>query len=265
MSEGRHGPWLQKLPLTLLLAPPPARAAMLPPASKRLRLDREPPTKAVLPVATQLARWWRDKQRDPETFMDPELAPLLPSSRSRFGGATDFSGGGGSDFAGGGGRDTNHRPPAPSDNPHTTLLRLGRTKAARQMLAGLAAQHSAQLAQGADANGAERQKQLHVALSACFLWLGDSGKAVQQLMQLRESFGRLSDHQSLLLHLAGCQHSNGARSTERLPTPFQLTAGGIWRRSTAYCHHITCRERISGSRRAEFEHAGRTCPPGICS
>ena len=188
---------------------------LLPPcASKRQRLVREPCAEAVLPVATHLARWWRDKQRDPETFMDTELAPLLPSSRprSRFGGGTDFSssggtefsGSGGTDFSGGGGTDFSggggaaRKPPAASDNPHTTLLRLGRTRAAQQMLGELAAQHSAQLAQGIVTNGVERQKMLHVALSACWLWLGDSDKAVQQLSQLRDSHG-LNDHQSLLL------------------------------------------------------------------
>ena len=103
---------------------------MLP--NKRPRLDGGGDDDELsLPVATLLARWWRQKQREAETWMDDELAPLLPQrSASRFGGTTDFSstthfsgdGGGSSD-----GSSTGRAALTPSVNPHTTLLRLGRT------------------------------------------------------------------------------------------------------------------------------------------
>ena len=54
-------------------------------------------------AAAELSSWWHAKQKDAETWMDPELALLLPGagvsagrgSRSKFGGGCDFGGSGG--------------------------------------------------------------------------------------------------------------------------------------------------------------------------
>jgi hypothetical protein len=147
----------------------------------------------LLPVPTQLARWWRAKQRDPETFMDAELAPLLPTARptSRFSATTDFHGGVTSTSSA-----LRQPPMAPTDNPHTILLRVGRTQAARQMLRARADHYRRELA--ALGRRQEEGKLHRERLAGCLLWLGDAAGAAATLSTIADP----SDAHTLLLELA---------------------------------------------------------------
>ena len=177
-----------------------------------------------LPVATLLARWWRQKQREAETWMDDELAPLLPQrSASRFGGTTDFSSS--TDFSGDGGASSSDGSSrsgraaiTPSVNPHTTLLRLGRTAAAQRYLRSLAERYRAALQRG-PARDAQQHDQHRAGLAACLRWLGDAQGAVESLAAI----GSPTDGQRLLLELARRQHeADSARAsalTAALPPP----------------------------------------------
>ena len=193
---------------------------MLP--NKRPRLDGGGDDDELsLPVATLLARWWRQKQREAETWMDDELAPLLPQrSASRFGGTTDFST---TDFSGdGGGSDGSSRSGraalTPSVNPHTTLLRLGRTAAAQRYLRGLAERYRAALQRG-PARDDQQRDQHRAGLAACLRWLGDAQGAVESLAAIASP----TDGQRLLLELARRQReADSARAsalTAALPPP----------------------------------------------
>ena len=77
-----------------------------------------------------LARWWRRAARDPETWMNPELAPLLPEDTDRGLRALGdrFSSRPAAAAAAA-------APAAPSANPHTLLARLAQTAAGLAHLA----------------------------------------------------------------------------------------------------------------------------------
>eukprot|EP01043_Picozoa_sp_COSAG02_P070828 COSAG02_NODE_12699_length_1507_cov_1.556818_1_plen_345_part_01 len=155
----------------------------------------------LLPVPTQLARWWRKKQRDPETFMDAELAPLLPSARpaSRFGATTDFHGSVTLAYSA-----VPQPPMVPTENPHTILLRVGRTQAARQMLRARADHYRRELAEltkRQEDGNLQRER-----LAGCLLWLGDAAGAVAMLSTITDP----NDAQTLLLELANRQRDADA-------------------------------------------------------
>lgn len=145
-------------------------------------------------AAAELTSWWHAKQREAETWMDPELAPLLPASQGRAGQrrpATDF--GGGCDFGGGGGFSDVPVPRLskasdPNDSPHATLLRLGHTAAAQTMLQQRVEHYRVRL-QAADGDLSPAAQASRAALASCLLWLSDAAGAVVALERLPSCAG----------------------------------------------------------------------------
>jgi hypothetical protein len=185
---------------------------MMPPTPKRPR--HSPPGggsasgEGQLLASVELARWWRAKQRDPETFMDAELAPLL-ARQSAAGRISRFTPRGCfSDFSGGGHPTSSSGELVPTNNPHTLLLRVGRTRAAQSMLRERADGH--------------RRRGERLALASCLLWLHDAAGAVAVLEAVEEPGNRAR----LLLDVARRQSAADAQLASAL-------ASGAARRSVS--------------------------------
>ena len=174
-------------------------------------LERELHTLSML-APTQLARWWRRQQRDPEAWLDGELAELLPpraapaGSRTAGGRSftdfsrtcTDFSAAASAAGTSAprkrtklGAAGTEEAQPTRmdrSENAHTIIRRVAATRAGRQLLRECASRCRAFLDRRGGAAGAEDRTRVYVALASCLYMLREARAAADLLSGAKREF-----------------------------------------------------------------------------